>query len=225
MAKHALIVWGGWDGHTPKESAGVFAQSLEAEGYRVTLKNTLDAYADAALMAEVDLVVPIWTMAKDGLSQEQWQGLNQAVASGVGLAGFHGGIIDSFRNHTEYQWLTGGQWVAHPGNCIPQYTVEIADKNHEITRGIRDFVLPDTEQYYCHVDPGVQVLCTTTFTYEDVDDQCKGLYPLGTVMPYAWTRQWKQGRVFVAAWGHTDKDFDVPEAKQLVLNGMKWATR
>jgi len=226
MNKHALIVHGGWDGHTPKESAEVFAPALEAEGYTVTLRDTLDAYADADLMGQQDLIVPIWTMAADGLSDDQWKGLDAAIAGGCGLAGFHGGIIDSFRSHTNYQWMTGGQWVAPPGNCIPRYTVDVTDTDHEITRGIGSFELIDTEQYYCHIDPGVHVLCTTTFREQEaVGPEYTGRYPLGTVMPYAWTRQWVDGRVFVAGWGHTYKDFDVPEAKQLVLNGMKWATR
>ena len=225
MSKQALIVWGGWDGHTPKESADVFNAVLESDGFNVVVKDTLEAYADEALMQASDLIVPIWTMSKDPLTPEQWKGLSGAVKNGAGLAGFHGGVIDSFRSNTEYQWMTGGQWVAHPGNCIPRYTVNITDAEHEIMKGINDFELPDTEQYYCHIDPGVHVLCTTTFTYENVGDEYVGLYPLGTVMPYAWTRSFGKGRVFVAAWGHTYKDFDVPEAKEIVRRGMHWACR
>ncbi|MEX0777094.1 MAG: ThuA domain-containing protein [Phycisphaeraceae bacterium] len=218
--KKALIVWGGWAGHTPKQSADVFAPFLEQQGYEVQVSDTLDAYLDEASMSALALIVPIWTMGT--ITKEQWDGLNKAVRSGVGLAGFHGGIIDSFRNNTEYQFMTGGQWVAHPGNCIPAYDVKITDKNHPITRGISDFALRDTEQYYVHVDPGNHVLCSTTFTGEHGD---ASLYKPGTVMPFAWTRTWGQGKVFVAAWGHTFKDFDVPEAKQIVERGMMWASR
>jgi type 1 glutamine amidotransferase len=220
MAKKALIVWGGWSGHTPKESAEVFAPELQAAGYDVTVKDTMDIYTDADFMASLDLIVPIWTMGK--ISKEQWEGLNKAVQSGVGLAGFHGGIIDSFRDNTEYQWMTGGQWVSHPGNCIRRYTVRISDPEHEITRGIDAFELHDTEQYYVHVDPANDVLCTTVFegAYGPL-----GQYKVGTVMPYAWTKHWGAARVFVAAWGHTYKDFDVPEAKEIVLRGMLWASR
>lgn len=223
MPKKALIVWGGWEGHTPKQSAEVFAPLLADAGYDVTLKDTLDAYADADLMADLDLIVPIWTMGQ--ISKEQWQGLSKAVFQGCGIAGFHGGMIDSFRNNTEYQWMTGAQWVSHPGNCEPTYQVRITDTDHEITKGLSDFTLSKTEQYYCHHDPANHVLCETTFNYEDTGEHYGRKYRLGAVHPYAWTKGWGDGRVFGACWGHTYQDFDVPEAKEIVFRGMKWATR
>lgn len=208
--KKALVVWGGWDGHTPKECAEIFAPWLATQGYDVTVSTTLDSYTDKALMDSLDLIVPIWTMGQ--ITGEQESGLLAAVESGVGVAGFHGGMCDSFRNNTNYQWMTGGQWVAHPGGCIPSYTVSITDVDHEITKGISDFVLENTEQYYLHTDPSNNVLATTTFES-------------GCVMPYVWTRMWGEGRVFYAAFGHTDKDYDVPEALEIVKRGMLWASR
>lgn len=220
MSKHALIVHGGWDGHTPRQSSEVFAPLLREAGYDVELADTLDVYLDAEKMNRLSVVVPVWTMGQ--ITPEQEKGLLNAVRAGVGIAGFHGGIIDSFRNHTQYQWMTGGQWVSHPGNCIPSYTVNIADTKHPITEGIGNFELKDTEQYWVHVDPQNHVLATTTFTGEHGDTD---LYKAGTVMPYAWTKHWGQGKVFVAAWGHTFKDFDVPEAREIVRRGILWASR
>lgn len=221
MAKQAVIVYGGFKGHTPEESAEVFQAVLQADGYDVHMRDTLEAYADPDLMGSVDLIVPCWTMGE--LTGEQSSLLSKTVRGGVGLAGFHGGIIDSFRKDTNYQWMTGGQWVAHPGNCETKYTVDIVDTEHEITQGLEPFVLEGTEQYYLHVDPAIHVLCQTTFAQKF--DAVADLYPQNTVMPYAWTRRWGQGRVFVAAWGHTFKDFDVPQAKEIVRRGMHWATR
>jgi hypothetical protein len=220
VAKKALVVGGGWDGHTPKESAEVFAPWLKEQGYEVEVSQTMDSYLDKEKMGALSLIVPIWTMGQ--ISPEQWKGLSAAVYEGAGLAGFHGGVIDAFRQNTDYQFMTGGQWVAHPGGCIPGYKVSVVDKDHEITRGIGDFTLPDTEQYYCHVDPGNHVLATTVFTGEHGDGT---QYPANTVMPYAWTRHWGKGRVFVACWGHTHKDFDVPEAREIVQRAMLWASR
>ena len=219
-AKKALIVWGGWDGHTPKESAQLTAAILRNEGFDAELSNTLDAYLDTAKLAGLNLIVPVWTMGS--ITPEQEKGLLEAVTAGVGLAGFHGGIVDSFRNSTDYQWMTGAQWVAHPGGCIPAYKVVIADKLHPVTRGIADFELRGTEQYYMHVDPGNHVLATTTFSGAHGDAT---QYRPGTVMPYAWTKQWGRGRVFVAAWGHTDKDFATPEAREVLRRGLLWAAR
>jgi len=218
MGKRALIVWGGWDGHTPRENAELFAPLLQAEGYDVELADTLEAYLDRKKLFALDLIVPVWTMGS--ITADQEKNLLDAVAGGVGIAGFHGGMIDSFRNNTEYQWMTGGQWVAHPGGCIPSHRVNMVDRQHEITRGIEDFDLPDSEQYYVHVDPANHVLATTVFSGEHGPSE---LYQAGAVCPYAWTKSWGKGRVFCACWGHTYKDFDVPEARQIVLRGMLWA--
>ena len=219
-SKKALVVYGGWDGHTPKQSAEVFAPFLQSQGFEVKLSDTLDSYLDQELMASLSLVVPIWTMGQ--ITKEQEKGLLTAVNSGTGIAGFHGGMCDSFRSSTQYQWMTGGQWVSHPGNVIPAYKVRITDSNHPITKGISDFHLKNTEQYWMHVDPANQVLATTTFSGEHGDST---LYKAGTVMPYVWTKTWGKGKVFYAAWGHTYKDFDIPEAKEIVQRGMIWAAR
>lgn len=210
MAKKALVVWGGWNGHTPKECADLFAPWLREKGFEVQVSTTLDSYKDREMMMSLSLVVPIWTMGQ--IANEQEKGLLEAVASGVGIAGWHGGMCDSFRNNTEYQWMTGGQWVAHPGGCIPSYRVRIVQPNHPITRGLKDFTMLNTEQYYMHVDPSNDVLATTTFES-------------GCVMPQAWTRTWGKGRVFYTALGHTHKDFGIPEALEIVRRGMLWASR
>jgi len=220
MAKKALIVWGGWKGHTPKESIDVFVPYLEENGFEVVISETLDSYLDEELMGSLSLIVQCWTMGE--INGKQSKGLQNAVAAGVGLVGWHGGIIDSFRNDVGYQFMTGGQWVAHPGGCIPSYDVKIVDRDHELTKGIGDFSLTDTEQYYCHFDPACHVLCTTTFTGEHGD---KWQYPAGTVMPYAYTRMWGDGKVFVACWGHTFKDFEVPEALEIVKRALLWAAK
>jgi uncharacterized protein len=218
--KKALMVWGGWDGHTPKASVELLAPLLTERGFEVKVSDTMACYADADLMAAQDLIVPCWTMGK--IEKPHAEGLLAAVRAGAGIAGWHGGIIDSFREHTEYQWMTGGQWVAHPGNCIPSYTVEIVDAQHPIVKGLKNFDMPNTEQYFIHVDPSVHVLCRTIFSGEHGE---RDRYQAGTVMPYAYTKTYGKGRVFVACWGHTDKDFLVPEAREIVLRGMVWAAR
>jgi len=218
--KKALIVWGGWDGHTPEPCAKLFAPLLEEKGFEVRVENSMDVYTDKEYMSSLSLIVPIWTMGQ--ITAEQEKGLLEAIHSGVGIAGFHGGMIDSFRGHCSYEMMTGGQFVGHPGGIIPTHEVQIVDPVHEITAGLDDFIIPNSEQYYMHVDPSVHVLCITEFSGDYGDPST---YPHGAIMPYAWTRTWGQGRVFAAAWGHTDKDFDIPECKEIVIRGMVWASR
>ncbi len=213
--KRAMITWGGWLGHEPQTCAEIFAAVLRGEGYAVEIYDTLDIYLNAEKMASYDLITPIWTMST--ITKEQEQGLLSTIKAGTGLAGWHGGMADSFRNNVEYQWMVGGQWVAHPGNII-DYEVNIVRHDDPITAGLQDFKM-HSEQYYMHVDPSNEVLATTTF------DGTYAPWIAGTVMPVVWKRRWGQGKVFYCSLGHVAKDFDVPEAKEIVRRGMLWATR
>jgi type 1 glutamine amidotransferase len=215
MAKTALFVWGGWDGHEPKQCVDIFAPYLLSQGYEVTISDTLDAYLDAEKMASYSVINQVVTMST--ITREQEKGLLDAISSGVGFAGWHGGMADAFRNNTEYQFMVGGQWVAHPGNII-DYTVNITNHNDPITAGLSDFRM-HSEQYYMHTDPGNQVLATTTFG----DEYCDWIK--GTVMPVVWKRRWGKGRVSYTSLGHVAKDFDVIEARTIVERGLLWASR
>jgi uncharacterized protein len=215
VTKSALFVVGGWEGHQPHTSAALFADILRQEGYSVTVSNTLDAYLDVDALKQLNLIVPTWTM--DKISKEQAAGLLEAVKSGVGVGGWHGTMGDSFRDNTDYQFMVGGQWVAHPGNII-DYTVQITNNQHPITAGLKDFAM-HSEQYYMHVDPSNEVLATTTFSGEHAP------WIDGTVMPVVWTRKWSAGKVFYCSLGHVTADFDVPEAREIVRRGLLWASR
>lgn len=212
--KHALIVCGGWEGHEPHKGAALFSTFLSTQNYDVEIATTLDVYLNPARLQDLALIVPIWTMGT--ITSEQERGLLNAVRSGVGVAGWHGCMADSFRNNPEYQFMVGGQWVAHPGNII-DYEVHIA-KDDPITNGLHDFQM-HSEQYYMHVDPLIEVLATTTFGSEHAP------WIEGCVMPVAWKKHWGSGRVFYSSLGHVASDFDVPEALTIMQRGMLWASR
>jgi type 1 glutamine amidotransferase len=205
--KKALIVWGGWDGHEPKQVADVFAAQLRKNDFEVEVSETLDSFLDADKLRGLDLIVPEWTMGT--ISNEQLKGILSAVEGGVGIAGVHGGMADSFRQACEWQFMVGGQWVAHPGGVI-DYRVHIVDHVDCVTAGLDHFDM-HSEQYYMHVDPSSRVLATTTF-------ECNGC-----TMPVAWKRTWGKGRVFYSSLGHVAKDFEVPEALTIITRGMLWA--
>ena len=215
--KKALITWGGWDGHEPEQATKIFYDILKNEGYDVERINTLDRYLDKPYMDSLGLIVPIWTCSQ--ITPEQEKGLLDTIRAGTGVAGWHGGMCDAFRPNTEYQFMTGGQWVAHPGGIV-DYEVNIIKKDDPIVKGLNDFKM-NSEQYYMHVDPSNEVLATTTFSglHQGYD------WIKGCVMPVVWKRVWGKGKVFYTSLGHVAKDFDVPEAKEIVRRGLLWATR
>jgi len=213
--KRALIIYGGWEGHEPEKTALVAAEDLRAAGFAVELSTTLDTLADEAALQKYDLIVPNWTMGT--LAENQQNALLAAIKSGVGLGGFHGGMGDAFRNNPTYQYAVGGQWVAHPDG-ITDYTVQITRPSDPIVAGLGDFAV-QSEQYYMHVDPSNEVLATTAF-----HPKCDPWVD-GTVMPVVWKRRFGLGRVFYSSIGHTAKEFEIPEVREITRRGLLWAAR
>lgn len=212
--KKAIIVWGGWEGHTPEASANVVKEMLEAQNFDVVLDSSTEAFADPRL-GEFDLIIPAVTMSR--IEKEELQNLLACIRAGSGIAGFHGLMCDSFRNEPDYQFMTGGQWVAHPGDII-DYRVEITKSEDPIVAGIGDFDYR-SEQYYMHFDPSVEVLATTRFDgtyFEEIDN---------VVMPVVWKRTYGKGRVFYSSLGHVADEFKVPQMRSIFERGALWAAR
>ena len=213
--RKVLVVWGGWEGHEPKQCVDLFVPWLVEQGFDVEVSNSLDPYADPARMKDVALIVQAVTMGT--LSGAQERGLLDAVRNGAGLAGWHGGLADSFRSNPAYELMVGGSFGAHPGGII-DYDVRFTKRDDPIAEGLTDFRMR-SEQYYMLLDPHIEVLATTTFTGQ-ADPSVEGV-----VMPVVWKKLYGKGRVFNTTLGHVAADFDVPQAREIVKRGMLWAAR
>lgn len=211
--KKVLFVFGGWEGHDPEKCRDLFVPWMKSKKAEVFVYNNLDCYKDSVLMSKIDLIVQIWTMGK--ITKEQEKGLLGAVKRGVGIAGWHGGTGDSFRDNVEYQFMIGGQWVAHPGGVI-SYDVNVTDNKDFVTHGMNNFRM-QSEQYYVHVDPNVKVLATTTFNKDHA------FWIDGAVIPVVWKKTYGKGRVFYSSLGHVVKDFEVPEVFEIMKRGICWS--
>jgi len=214
--KKALLFFGGWPGHQPKECAELFTRELTRRGFAVAAVDSLAALDDLDCLQACSLIVPLWTMGT--LTETQEKNLVAAVQSGVGLGGFHGGMGDAFRGSLAYQWMVGGHFVAHPDN-IKDYTVQITDRADPITSGLADFAVR-TEQYYMLVDPLNHVLATTVIQSPSAS------WANGTTLPVVWKKHHGRGRVFYSALGHQAEEFtQCPPQLELTLRGMQWAAR
>ena len=230
MPRRALVVRGGWDGHHPVGATDLFVPFLEAEGFDVRIEASNEIYADAATMAETDLIVQAVTMSE--ISQPALEGLRAAVEAGTGLGGWHGGIADSYRSSADYLQLVGGQFATHPSKAPAErtggerdnfltHTVEITDlgRSHEITAGIEDFELA-TEQYWVLHDDLIDVLATTTHPVQPYHPWHRPI-----VSPAVWTRLWGAGRVFVCTPGHSIDVLEDARVRTIVERGLTWAAR
>lgn len=217
MAKRkALITWGGWEGHEPKGVAEIFRRALDKENFEVEVFDTLECLEDAEKLNSLHLIVPIWTMSE--ISNDQCNAVVDAVANGTGLAGCHGGMCDAFRQSVQWQFMTGGNWVSHPGGGDVEYKVEICRGSSPLVEGIRDFDVK-SEQYYLHVDPAVEILATTRFPTALGYHSANG----SVDMPVVWTKRWAVGRVFYTSLGHNAASFDTPETMEIMRRGFLWA--
>ena len=228
--RSALIVRGGWDGHQPVETTDSFLPFLRANGFSVRVEESTAVYTDADYLASVDLIVQINTMST--IEKDELAGLELAVLAGTGMAGWHGGIADAYRNSADYLHMIGGQFAHHAGkhpadrtgeqsdNYIP-YTVHITElgRQHPITAGVADFDLV-TEQYWVLSDEYNDVLATTTQQVRPWD-----AWNRPVTAPAIWTRQWGKGRIFVSAPGHRLEIVDNPNVRGIIERGMLWAAR
>jgi hypothetical protein len=218
MGRKALIVWGGWLGHQPEQVAGIYREVLEGEGFEVEVSNTLESFADKEKLMELDLIVPNWTMGE--IEKHLVFNIMAAVQAGTGIAGTHGGMCDAFRNNVDWQFMTGGNWVAHPGNDGVRYTVNIRHSSSSLLEGIEDFEVV-SEQYYLHFDPAVEVLATTRFPNPAVKGPHSTNSPVD--MPVVWTKRWGLGRVFYCSLGHQANIIEMPPVKEIIRRGFVWA--
>jgi type 1 glutamine amidotransferase len=219
--KNIVYVYGGWQGHKPTESVDYMVPKLRAEGANVKVFDTLSVYSDEKLMAETDLIIQVWTMGK--ITNQQFKGLEKAIMNGTGFSGWHGGMGDAFRDNLKYQFMVGGQFVSHPGGNI-DHSIKILDKTDPITKGLNDFDLKKTEQYYILIDPNIKVLAISEFDRESYQKPGKPENKVtGSTMPVVWKKNYGKGRIFFSSIGHKLSDFDVPEVMSMQMRGFRWA--
>ena len=215
MGKKVLVVYGGWNGHQPGYFANKISDWLKTQNANVFISDSTSIYTNGKLMNELDLIIQHITMNE--ITDDQLNGLIKAVANGTGLAGCHGGLADSFRDNTEYQYMVGGQFVKHPGGEV-NYKVTIENKKDPITKGINDFKI-FSEQYYMHVDPALEILASTKFSGEN-DPWIKG-----AIVPVVWKKKYGKGKIFYNSIGHSKNTFEIPEVWNLITRGICWASK
>jgi len=200
--KKALIIWGGWEGHTPKLIADRIGELLEKDNYNVTITCDFAVLINDELI-KYDVIVPVWSCGING--EYYLKQLLEAVKSGVGLATFHGGI--NWFEDEKYYKMIGALYL--DDSSEEKYIIKITDKKHPITVGLDDFNII-SEKYYMQVDPSNNVLTIADFS--------------GIETPVAWTKNYGKGRIFYTSLAHSSEHFFSNSNMTMILNGIKWCS-
>lgn len=212
MAK-VLVVNG--SNHAFDKSAPIISETL---GQQAGISTTLTS--DKAILASPDLaghdVVVLGSgftrraPRPDGtnayvpeLNDAESEGLLAFVRGGKGFIGIHG---TGWWIGGEYIRLVGGHANWHPPGL--EFTVQIDDTDHPITRGIGDFTVQD-EIYMSAWDPSIHVLATAGWAEKR--------------HPLAWTHRYGDGRVFYTTLGHGPNTFENATMQHLLANAARWA--
>jgi len=217
-----LILWNDTIPHKGSVKSAFWAEKLAADGFEVERENSTDPLYDPERLRSYSLIVISWS--EGALAPGQIGFLTKVIAyDGVGLAGYH--EMTTAFNDRGWHFLIGAYMVAHPGLSWKHeqhdYMVHITKPDDPIMKGISDFEMKSTEQFYILHDGDnlKEVLADTKMACSD--------YPwiVGTSSPVAYKRRFGSGRIFYSSLGHFMRDFENENAYKIMHRGMLWACK
>lgn len=172
-----------------------------------------------------------------------FEALYRYVREGGGLVAYHSSFTWG-RDIPEYKRLIGA--VMQPGvsrrSPPDAFMVELTDREHPITQGLRRYHWTFTEDLYANMvfapDAKVRVLATA---YDDAasyapekagpkypkeaytPDKLKAMKGINASHPQAWVQDYGKGRVFSITLGHGPDTLMYDGVKSLLLRGTEWA--
>jgi hypothetical protein len=117
-------------------------------------------------------------------------------------------------HNADFRDVLGAVTEGHP--VIRKFKVRVANSNHPITRGVRDFVVTD-EQHYLKYEKDAKHLLLESVNEDGLD--WKGLGPKSAA---GWAYDYGRGRVCYLAPGHLLSALWNPEYVKLQQNAVRW---
>ena len=182
-------------------------------------------YPAAADLLKPDLttqydVLVFYDMWSKPLTDQQKKDFVALLQKGIGVVALHH-TLAAHRDWPEYAKIIGGRCVLRPtkigGKELPKSSyfhgqdlrVCVADANHPITRGLKDFLIHDETYKDYYTDSSVHVLLTTDHPKSDPE--------------IAWVHRYRNSRVFYLVLGHDHRAYENPAYRTLVARGIRWA--
>ncbi|MCY3023186.1 MAG: ThuA domain-containing protein, partial [Planctomycetota bacterium] len=215
-----VLILSGKNNHNWQQTTPVL-QKMYADSGRFTADVINDpAQCDEATYAKYDVVVSNWTNWPD-VNKRVWgekteKAFMDFVCGGKGVVMIHA-ASSVFYTWPEFQELVGSWWkMDQTGHgAVHKFTVTIADKDHPITRGMKDFAITDELWHREGTAGELKVLCTA------FSDKAKG--GSGLNEPVAHWREFGKGRCFHITLGHDGAAMQNAGFQTLTLRGTEWA--
>jgi type 1 glutamine amidotransferase len=173
---------------------------------------------DAARSYDVIVLYDMWQK----ITEEAKTDLVNWLKSGKGLVSLHHSIAN-YQQWPEWPRIVGGRYylektvvegVEKPRSIWKhdvKFKVHVADPNHPVTRGVRDFEIHDETYGLFDMAPGSHALLTT--------DEPTSAKHIG------WANNYEGARVVYLQLGHDHFAYENPNYRQLVRQAIRWVAR
>ena len=215
-----VLLFSGRNNHQWQKTTPVIKNILEKSGkFKVVVTNHPQETKPADLL-KYDLIISNWNTWPEVTGHRWNAALEKAflyfIASGKGFLNIHAGS-STLQDWPEFQQIAGGTWGKGVTNHGPVhiFKVSVKDKNHPVTKGIKDFYIKDELWNATKFHPDIHVLCTAYSSPES-----KGS---GKDEPVAVTTKYGKGRGFYLVLGHNKATMRNRAWQTLLLRGAQWA--
>jgi len=202
-----------YPGHPWKETAPTIAAFLkEDKRLEITIIDKPEFLASPKLHDYDVIVLNYMNWESPDPGPQARENLRKFVDGGKGLVLVHF-ACGAFQGWPEFAKIAGRAWDPKLRGHDPRgpFKVNIADKDHPIVKGMKDFDTDD-ELYTCLAgDAKIHILATARSKVDQKD------YPMAFILNYG------KGRTFHCVLGHDAKALSFPAVHELYRRGTAWS--
>lgn len=164
-------------------------------------------------------VVVMYDMVR-GITPAEQENFVKLLEQGIGVVSLHHNL-GAHRDWEEFARIIGGRFFVQETEFGGQHYgksgwahgqdlhISVADAEHPITRGLKDFTIHDETYNNYYTAPSVRVLLRTDHPNNDPE--------------IAWVHEYGKSRVFYLMLGHDSQAWKNPNYPKLLLRGIRWA--
>jgi len=189
----------------------------EDKRFKVTVSEDPEFLANAAIFHQDVILLNFYSAKKNYPGKKSREQLQKFVEEGGGLFVLHF-ACGAFHDWPEYANLTGLIFTPEHGykghhDRRQPFLVNVTDREHAITKGLKAKLQADDELYYCMGGKTREFRLLATARSKNT----------GKDHPMAFCLEYGKGRVFNTPLGHDARACKLPDVAELIRRGAAWA--